>query len=89
MFSTLCKTNFNFLATFNLSSANPFNFDQSKNLSFGKELKFFCGQMDKQSNEQMLFNLGKSRILSITYYQNLDLSKFKSFNPLPNDKFLD
>ena len=32
------KTNFNFSATFNLSSANAFNLDQSKNLSFGKEL---------------------------------------------------
>ena len=39
MFSILPKTNFNFSATFNLSSANTLNLDQSKNLSFGKELK--------------------------------------------------
>ena len=39
MFSTLPKSNFNFWVTFILSSANAFNLDQSKNLSFGKELK--------------------------------------------------
>ena len=33
------QTNFNFLFTFILSSANAFNLDQTKNLSFGKELK--------------------------------------------------
>ena len=38
MFSTLPKSNFNFWFTFILSSANAFNFDQSKILSFGKEL---------------------------------------------------
>ena len=38
MFSILPKTNFNFSAKFDLSSANTFNLDQSKNLSFGKEL---------------------------------------------------
>ena len=32
------KTNFNFSAEFDLSSANAFNLDQSKDLSFGKEL---------------------------------------------------
>ena len=38
MFSTLSKTNFNFSARFILSSASAFNLDQSKILSFGKEL---------------------------------------------------
>ena len=38
MFSTLPKINSNFSATFNLLSANAFPMDQSKNLSFGKEL---------------------------------------------------
>ena len=38
MFSILPKTNFNFSAKFNLSSAGAFNLDQSKNLSSGKEL---------------------------------------------------
>ena len=33
-----CKTNVTFSAKFNLLSANAFNLDQSKNLSFGKEL---------------------------------------------------
>ena len=39
MFSTLSKTNFNFSPAFILSSANAFNLDQSKILSFGKELR--------------------------------------------------
>ena len=48
MFSTLPNTNFKFPAKFNLSSANAFNLDQSKNLSFGKELKFHhCSSANK------------------------------------------
>ena len=35
LFSILAKTTFNFPVTFELSSANGFNLDQSKNLSFG------------------------------------------------------
>ena len=38
MFSTLLNANFNFLAKFNLLSANAFNLDHSKDLAFGKEL---------------------------------------------------
>ena len=38
MFSTLRKPNFNVSFSFTLSSANPFNLHQSKDLSFGKEL---------------------------------------------------
>ena len=38
MFSILSKTNFNFSAKCKLSSANAFNLNQCKNLSFGKEL---------------------------------------------------
>ena len=38
MFSTLPKTNFGFSITFIISSASAFNLDQSKNLSFGREL---------------------------------------------------
>ena len=41
MFSTLPRKNFNLPVTFILSSANAFNLDQSKNLSFGKELTLF------------------------------------------------
>ena len=39
MFSTLLKREISILASLNLSSANTFNLDQSKNLLFGKELK--------------------------------------------------
>ena len=39
MFSAHPNTNFNFWITFILSSANAFNLDYSKILSFGKELK--------------------------------------------------
>ena len=39
MFSTLLKTNFNFLITFILLSASSFNLDSSKVLLFGKELR--------------------------------------------------
>ena len=38
MFSAHPNTNFNFWITFILSSANAFNLDYSKILSFGKEL---------------------------------------------------
>ena len=38
MVSTLRKTNFKFSVGFMLSSANAFNLEQSKNLSFGKEI---------------------------------------------------
>ena len=38
MFSTLSRTKIMIVATFNLSSANAFNLDQSRILSFGKEL---------------------------------------------------
>ena len=39
MFSTNPRTNSNFSFTFILSSANPLNLDQSKTLSFDKELR--------------------------------------------------
>ena len=39
MFYTYSKKNSCFQITIILSSANAFNLDQSKNLSFGKELK--------------------------------------------------
>ena len=41
MFSILAKTNFNFSVTLNLLSANAFNLDHSKNLSFGKGLTLY------------------------------------------------
>ena len=39
MFSILPETDFSYSVTLNFLSANAFNLDQSKNLSFGKELK--------------------------------------------------
>ena len=54
------KTNYNFSVTVMLSSANAFNFDQSKILSFGKELRLnlhgaaerlseaFCRKFDRR-----------------------------------------
>ena len=41
MFSTLLKTSFDFLFEFTLPSANGFNMDQSKILSFGKDLTHY------------------------------------------------
>ena len=40
MFSTFSETNFKFSVTITLSSANTFNLDRSKILSFGTELKW-------------------------------------------------
>ena len=45
MFSTLPKTNFNFSVAFILSSAGALNLDQSKILSFGRELKDLIGHL--------------------------------------------
>ena len=42
MFSKLLTTNFNFLVTSTMSSANAFNFEQAKILSVGKELMHLC-----------------------------------------------
>ena len=41
MFSILSKTNLNFWVIFILSSAKALNLDQSKILSFGKELNIY------------------------------------------------
>ena len=49
MFSTFPKQNLNFSFTFVLLSANAFNLDQSKILSFGKELK--CLQLHGTSSK--------------------------------------
>ena len=47
MFSTCPNTNFNFSVTCILSSANAFNLNQSKKLSFDKELRRFAGSKDQ------------------------------------------
>ena len=44
MYFTIPKTNFNSSAKFYFLSANAFNLDQSKNLSFGKELNDLGGK---------------------------------------------
>ena len=50
MFSTFPKANFNFRYIIKLSSANAFNLERSKNLSFGKELSKNIGEYcDHQS----------------------------------------
>ena len=45
LYSTLSKTEIIIFVTFNLSSANAFNLDQSKILSIGKGLSPFCQSM--------------------------------------------
>ena len=47
MFSTLRKINFKFSVTFILSSADAFNLDKPKILSFGNELNAFQFIIDK------------------------------------------
>ena len=66
-FLPVLKTNFSFSATFDMSSANTLNLNQSKILSFGKELKH-------SFLEKMAFKL--------THYQMdniLDQTKLKAF----------
>ena len=79
MLSSLSRTNFNFLVRFILSSANAFNFDQSKNLSFGKEL----------SLDKMSFLKGRNHYCRVERKQKgedaRNQSLLQSFlNPFPN-----
>ena len=69
MFSTLPKTNFSFFFTFILSSANAFNLDQSKNMSFGKESKVM------HANEMLLF----TQKLGDVFVMNQQLNNGMSF----------
>ena len=48
MFCTFSKTNFNFSAKFNFSLAYAFDFEQSKYLSFGKELTSIPASSSRQ-----------------------------------------
>ena len=65
MLSTLAETNFNYSLTLDLSSANAFNLDQSKNLSFGKDVKreIVISAVFNLSSANA-FNLVTSKILS-------------------------
>ena len=58
MFSTLPETNFNLLVTIILSSANPFNLDPSKILSFDKQLIV----------ARNVFSLNKAKMLSLVFF---------------------
>ena len=55
MFSTLPMTNFNFCVTIILSSANPFNMDKSKILSFGKRLMHLKSVQSNINQKLLLF----------------------------------
>ena len=70
MFSTLPKTNFNFSLPFILSSANAFNLDQSKILSFGKELNNFIFAMLWQKNTWGGIHQPLSRIFFAFFSKN-------------------
>ena len=57
MFPTLSKREIIILQAFNLSSANAFNLDWSKVLSFGKELNSLLRYLSKRSNNTVLQHL--------------------------------
>ena len=67
MFSTLPKPNSNLLAKFNLSYANTFNLEQSKNVLFGKEL-ITCPNLVQIP----------SMIIEIHYFNPLPNDKFET-----------
>ena len=69
MFSTLPKAYFSFWVTFNLSSANSFNFNKSTILSFSKELT-----LSNVSNNLKLFSFN-----SLPNGKFSDCSKLKAF----------
>ena len=79
MFSTLPKTNFNFSAKFDLSSANAFNLDQSKNLSFGKELTVHAIILDKSQSLQSGSDLAEELEKFITYLILSHMTNFRFF----------
>ena len=81
MFSTLPETNFNYSVTLNLSSANAFNLNQSKNLTLGKELnkiiKSFLKTLEQKNHNLTYFfhNLYysfSSGPFSVNLFKNLD-----------------
>ena len=74
MFSTLPKRNFNLSFTLILSSANTFDLDWSKILSFGKELSLYYHTMLPFSKSKVSF--GKD-------FGNNGKCWFPAFSPLP------
>ena len=86
----------NFKCSFFLSSANAFSLDQSRNLYFGKELKLYhkiprFNNFDKEGfffviivgkgNNSVFLHVSNCQVVCIR------LSVYRSFNPLPDDKF--
>ena len=76
MFSTLPNRNFNFWVTFILSSANAFNLDQLKNLSFGigltlyQAINFYTGPNWKHlQTANQYFPLFPHNIFKRSYFQ--------------------
>ena len=77
MFPTLPKTNFNSSVNFFFfSSTSAFNLDQSKNMSFGKEINTLS------SSKQQIWTLPNSRlvttILSLIHMNCSSLKRFKT-----------
>ena len=72
MFSTHVKKNLRVLSEFILWSANAFNLDQSKNLSFGKELIALADDVDKDLTAQSVqFYLNNLQCLQQRYNNSL------------------
>ena len=88
MFSTLSNIITIIWATFDLFSANAFNLDQSKILSFGKKLNYglYVQNLQSDSKSKLKACLGKP-ICKITMCVSFD--KLYFFNPSPDDKILD
>ena len=82
MFSTPPKTNFYFSVIFFLSSANAFNLDQSRILSFGKELSYsisFRVHISWQMNYSYVIRVVKSRdcVVKSTTQSRLSTTLYK------------
>ena len=73
MFSTHPKTNSNFSIKFNLLSANAFDLDQSKILSFGQDLTLFLIARDK------IFDKEKLRVCNCRHHLNFYVAKMRVF----------
>ena len=84
MFSTLSKTEIIIFVTFNLSSANAFNLDQSKTLSSGNGLKHTTDFKSMESKLKKTFIICQSKGESLaekTKFKNHVKSKQKNKRP--------
>ena len=73
MLSTLLKPNFNVSVIFILSSANAFNLDQSKILSFGKEMMLVTPLNSGLINMQPNVTTGAHLVNTLTFVTNCKL----------------